>query len=77
VADSQIAAPQAVFGVAEEREPRGTSGIRFRTVMNAEDTANYILVYFDHESQCDLLISLQFSSGTSPPGCHASKNRRR
>lgn len=39
LAAKQIAAPQTGFGVAEEREPGGTSGIRFRPVMNAQDTA--------------------------------------
>jgi hypothetical protein len=51
----QVAAPQAVSHVAEKGEPRGTGGDRFRAVMNAQDTADHVLVYFDPESQCDLL----------------------
>jgi hypothetical protein len=58
----QIAAPQTVLHVAEEREPGWASRIRFRPVMNAQDTANYILVDFSAESPRDLLRD----SGTTP-----------
>ena len=44
-----------VLGVAEKREPGRTSRIRFRPVMNAQDTANHILVDLNAESQRDLL----------------------
>jgi hypothetical protein len=54
-ASEQIAAPQTVLQVAEKCEPGGTSRIRFRPVMNGQDTANYILVDFDAESQRNLL----------------------
>jgi hypothetical protein len=60
----QIAAPQTVLHVAEEREPRWASGIRFRPVMNAQDTTNHILVDFNAKSQRDLLGD----SGTTPGG---------
>jgi len=39
----------------EEREPRWASRVRFRPVMNAQDTANNILVDFNAASQRDLL----------------------
>jgi len=55
LASEQIAAPQAVLHMAEKAEPRGTSGIRFWPVMSAQDTANYVLVYFHPEGQRDLL----------------------
>ena len=51
----QIAAPQTVLHVAKEYEPRRASRIRFRRVMNAQDTANNIPVDFNAESQRDLL----------------------
>ena len=51
----QIAVPQSVPGAAEKREPGWTSGIRFWLLMNAQYSANIILVDFDAESQGDLL----------------------
>jgi hypothetical protein len=60
----QIATPQTVLYVAEEGEPGWASRIRFRAVMNAQDTANNILVDFNVESQGDLLGD----SGTTPVG---------
>ena len=59
-AAEQIATPQTILRVAEKREPGWTS--RFRPVMNAQDTANNILVDLDGESQRDLLGN----SGTTP-----------
>ena len=50
--------------MAEEREPGWASRIRFRPVMNAEDTANHILVDCNAESQGDLLGD----AGTTPVG---------
>ena len=64
LASEPIAAPQAVLHMAEKAEPRGTSGIRFWPVMSAQDTANYVLVYFHPEGQRDLLSD----SGTAPVG---------
>ena len=48
----------------EEREPGWASRVRFRPVMNAQDTANSILVDFNAASQRDLLGD----SGTTPVG---------
>ena len=48
--------------MAEEREPGWASRIRFRPVMNTEDTANHILVDGNAESQGDLLGD----AGTTP-----------
>ena len=58
----QIAAPQTVLDVAEEPEPGWASRIRFRPVMNAQDTANNIPVDCNAESQRDLLGN----SGAAP-----------
>ena len=63
-ASEQIAAPQTVLHVAEKCEPGWTVRIRFRPVVNAQDTANNILVDLDTESQRDLLGN----SGTAPVG---------
>src|SRR5215469_1936471 len=62
LAPEQIHTPEAVFQLAEEREPGWRSGIRFRPVMNAEDTANHIFVDCKGESQSDLLSD----AGTTP-----------
>jgi len=62
LAAEQIHTPKAVFHVAEEREPGWASRIRFRPVMNAEDTANHILVDGNAESEGDLLGD----AGTTP-----------
>jgi len=64
LASEQIATPQAVFGVAEKRKPGGTAPIRFRRVVNAQNTSHHILVDLDPESQCNLLSD----SWTSPGG---------
>ena len=61
-AAEQITTPQTILRVAEKREPGWT--YRFRSVMNAQDTANNILVDLDGESQRDLLGN----SGTAPGG---------
>jgi hypothetical protein len=58
----QIHTPEVVFHVAEERQPGWASRIRFRLVMNAEDTPNHILVDGNAESQRDLLGD----AGTTP-----------
>jgi hypothetical protein len=62
LATKQVAAPQAVFGVAEKGQPRRTSGIRFRPIMIGQDPPNHVLVDFDTENQCDLFRD----SGTAP-----------
>ena len=51
LAPEQIHTPEAVLHVAEEREPGLASRMRFRPVMNAEDTANHIFVDCNAESQ--------------------------
>ena len=51
----QVAAPQAVLRVAKKGEPGGTTPVRFRPVVNAQNTANHVLVNFNPESQSDLL----------------------
>src|SRR5215469_11653992 len=61
-AAEQIAAPQTVLHVAEKCKPRGTTRIRFWPIMNAQDTANHILVDCDAESQGNLLGN----AGTAP-----------
>src|SRR5215472_3371830 len=62
LAPEQIHTPEAVLHVAEERQPGWASRIRFRPVMNAEDTANHIFVDGNAESQRDLLGD----AGTTP-----------
>jgi len=62
LAPEQIHTPEAVFHVVEEREPGWASRTRFRSVVNAEDTANHILVDGNAESQGDLLGD----AGTTP-----------
>ena len=39
----QVAAPQAVLRVAKKGEPGGTTPVRFRPVVNAQNTANHVL----------------------------------
>src|SRR5579863_4778181 len=63
-ASEQIAAPQTVFDVADKGKPGRTSRIRFRSVVNPQDTPNNILVDVDAESQRDLLSD----AGTTPAG---------
>ena len=50
----QIAAPQAVFGMAKEGEPGWTLRMGVRPVMQTQDATNYILVDLDAKGQCDL-----------------------
>src|SRR5260370_3261864 len=59
---STLPTPQTVLRVAEKREPGWTS--RCRPVMNAQDTANNLLLDLDGERQRDLLGN----SGTAPDG---------
>src|SRR5258708_32826324 len=51
----QIHAPQAVFHVAQERQPGGTTGGLPRPVAMAENPANHVFVDWDAERQGDLL----------------------
>ena len=72
-ASEQIAAPQAVLRMAEKRQPGRASRIRFRPVMNTQDTADNILVDLDSEGQSNLLrnpprsASAPFFQETEPP----------
>ena len=51
----QIRAPQAVFHVAQERQPRGTTGVLSRPVVMSENPANHVFVDGNVERQGDLL----------------------
>jgi len=51
----QIHAPQAVFHVAQERQPGGAIGVLSRPVVTGENPANHIFVDWDVERQGDLL----------------------
>src|SRR5215831_10991565 len=60
-----------VLCVTEKRKPGRTSRIRFRSVMNAQHTADNVLIDLHTESQRDLLSN----AGTTPAGitpfhCH-------
>src|SRR5215469_13180599 len=62
-----------VLCVAEKRNPGWASRIRFRPVMNAQHTADNVLIDLHTESQRDLLSN----AGTTPAGitpfhCHDS-----
>lgn len=63
-AAKEVETPKAVLHVAEESEPRWTTRIGVRLVMNVEDAANPILVDLDIEGQSNLLSD----SWTSPRG---------
>ena len=60
----QIATPQTVLHVARSVSQDGPPRVRFRPVMNSQDTTNNILVDFNAASQRDLLGD----SGTTPVG---------
>jgi hypothetical protein len=65
----QVAAPQAVLRVAKKGEPGGTTPVRFRPVVNAQNTANRVLVNFNPESQSDLLSDAR-TAPTRIPAFH-------
>jgi hypothetical protein len=67
LAPEQVHTPEAVFHVAEERQPGWASRIQFRPVMNVEDAANHILVDCNAESQPDLLGDAGTTSVEIPP----------
>ena len=60
----QIHAPQAVFHVAQERQPGGAIGVMSRPVVMSENPANHVFVDWDVERQGDLLGD----SRTAPVG---------
>jgi len=51
----QIHAPQAVFDVAQERQPGGAIGVLSRPVVMSENPSNHVFVDWDVERQSDLL----------------------
>ena len=64
LAPEQIRAPEAVFHVAQERQPGGTTGVLSRQVVLGENPANHVFVDWDVERQGDLLCD----SRTTPIG---------
>ena len=60
----QIHAPQAVFHVAQERQPGGAIGVLSRPVVMGKNPSNHIFVDLDVERQGDLLCD----SRTAPGG---------
>jgi len=63
-APEQIHAPEAVFHVAQERQPGGAVGVLYRPVVTGENPANYVFVDLDVERQGYLLCD----SRTAPVG---------
>src|SRR5690349_11564878 len=64
LASEQIATPQTVLRMAEKCQPGWTCRIRLRPVVRTQDTAHYILIDGDAESQCNLLGNAR----TAPTG---------
>ncbi|HEX8799508.1 MAG TPA: hypothetical protein VF772_12895 [Terriglobales bacterium] len=64
LAPEQIHTPEAVFHVAQEGQPGGTTGVLSRRVVTGEDPSNHVLVDLDVERQGDLLGD----SRTAPVG---------
>jgi len=60
----QIHTPEAVFHVAQERQPRGATGVLARPVVIGENPANHVFVDLDVERQGDVLGD----SRTAPVG---------
>jgi hypothetical protein len=60
----QIHTPEAVFHVAQESQPRGTTGVLVRPVVIGENPSNHFFVDLDVERQGDVLGD----SGTAPVG---------
>jgi hypothetical protein len=54
LAPEQIHAPEAVFHVAQERQPRGATGVLSRPVVIGENPSNNVFVDLDVERQSDL-----------------------
>jgi len=64
LAPEQIYAPEAVFHVAQESQPRGTTGVLSRLVVMGKNPSNHVLVDLDVERQGHLLCD----SRTAPVG---------
>jgi len=60
----QIHTPEAVFHVAQESQPRGTTGVLAGLVVIGENPSNHVFVDLDVERQGDLLCD----SRTAPVG---------
>src|SRR5438876_552497 len=60
----QIYTPDPVLDVAQECQPRWTTGVLFRPVVTGENPSNNIFVDLDVEGQSDLLSD----SRTAPGG---------
>jgi len=55
-APEQIHAPEAVFHVAQERQPGGAVGVLYRPVVTGENPANYVFVDLDVDRQGYLFV---------------------
>jgi hypothetical protein len=55
LAPEQIHTPETVFHVAQERQPRGATGVLSRPVVMGENPANHVFVDGVVECQGDLL----------------------
>jgi hypothetical protein len=55
LAPEQIYTPEAVFHVAQESQPGGTTGALSRQVVTGENPANHVFIDLDVERQGDLL----------------------
>src|SRR6516225_3496344 len=64
LAPEQIYTPEAVFHLAQESQPRGTTGVLSRLVVIGKNPSNHVLVDLDVERQGDLLRD----SRTAPVG---------
>ena len=69
----QIHAPEAVFHVAQESQPRGTTRVLSRQVVLGENPSNHVFVDLEVERQGDLLF-VRFED--SPSWDYAASLRR-
>src|SRR5215467_4829084 len=65
-APEQITTPQAVLHMAEKCQPRW-AGIRVRPVVKTQDSASYVLIDLDAESQSHLLGDSRIAPAGIPP----------
>ena len=63
LAPEQIYTPEAVFHVAQESQPRGTTGALSRRVVLSENPSNHVFVDGDGESQGNLLSDARTAPG--------------
>ncbi len=64
LAPEQIHTPEAVFHVAQESQPGGTTGVLSRQVVMGQNPSNHVFIDLDVERQGDLLCD----SRTAPGG---------